>query len=132
MTRIGRSSRQSPRSTLLPINWPLPTNRYKKGDHNDAGLDAEIHSTLENLSEYADITATQQSDGSWQVLLGEQTPLVVGSQAYAIGISVSTPAGVPATVAGGNPHTRILDFQGGEVTAHISDGKLAGLLNVRN
>ena len=106
--------------------------QIENGDRNDAGLDAQIHSTLENLSELADITATQQSDGSWKVLLGGQTPLVIGSQAYSIGISVSTPAGAPATVAGGNPPTRILDFQGNDVTGSISDGKLAGYLQVRN
>jgi len=106
--------------------------QIQNGDHNDAGLDAQIHSTLENLSEYGDITATQQPDGTWQVLLGGQTPLVIGSNAYAISISVSTPAGAPATVAGGNPPTRILDFQGNDITANISDGKLAGYLQVRN
>ena len=106
--------------------------QIQKGDRNDAGLDAQIHTTLENLSELGDVTATQLSDGTWQVLLGGQTPLVVESQAYSIGISVSTPAGAPATIPSGNPPTRILDFQGNDVTAHISDGKLAGLLQVRN
>ena len=106
--------------------------QIQNGDQNDAGLDASIHSTLENLSEYADITATKQSDGTWQVLLGGQTPLVIGSNTYAISTSLSTPPGAPATVPGGNPPMRILDFQGNDVTANIADGQLAGLLQVNN
>jgi len=106
--------------------------QIQKGDRNDAGLDAQIHSTLESLSEYGDITATQQSDGTWTVLLGGQTPLVMGSQQYSISLSFSTPPGAPATVAGGAPPARILDSQGSDVTAQISQGQLAGLLQVRN
>ncbi len=106
--------------------------QIQNGDLNDAGLDAEIHSTLDNLSEVADITATQQSDGTWQVLLAGQTPLVIGAQSYAISTSVSTPANQPATVPNGNPPTRILDFQGNDITANITQGQLAGYLQVEN
>ncbi len=106
--------------------------QIQNGDINDAGLDAQIHSTLDNLSEVADITATQQPDGTWQVLLAGQTPLVIGAQSYAISTSVSTPAGQPATVANGNPPTQILDFQGNDITANITQGQLAGYLQVEN
>ena len=106
--------------------------QIQNGDRNDAGLDARIHSTLESLSELGNITVSQQSDGSWQVLLGGQTPLVMGSNAYALSVSVSTPPGAPPTVPNGNAPARILDFQGNDVTANISDGKLAGYLQVRN
>lgn len=106
--------------------------QIQNGDRNDAGLDAQIHSTLDNLSEVADITATQQPDGSWQVLLAGQTPLVIGAQSYAISTSVSTPPNAPATVPNGNPPTRILDFQGNDITANITQGQLAGYLQVQN
>jgi flagellar hook-associated protein 1 FlgK len=102
------------------------------GNRNDPGLDAQIHSTLEQLSQFADITATTQPDGSVTVLLGGQTPLVIGGNQYNIGLSVSTPASAPATIAGGNPPARILDPHGADITANISQGQLAGLLDVRN
>ena len=47
------------------------------GDRNDPGLDAQIHSTLDQLSNDGSISATQQSDGTWTVLLNGQTPLVI-------------------------------------------------------
>lgn len=103
-----------------------------KGNVNDGGLDAQIHATLEQLSEYADITATTQPDGSVSVLLGGQTPLVLGAQQFQIGTSFSTAASAPPTVAGGAPPARILDAQGVDVTANISQGKLAGLLQTYN
>jgi len=102
------------------------------GDRNDSGLDAQINSTLEQLSEYGDITALTQADGSVTVLLSGQTPLVVGDHQYDISVSFSTPAGAPATVAGGTPPARIIDAQGNDVTGHISQGQLAGQLDIYN
>jgi flagellar hook-associated protein 1 FlgK len=103
-----------------------------KGNAQDAGLDAQMHSTLEQLSEFGDVTALTQADGSVTVLLGGQTPQVIGANQYDVSVSFSTPAGAPATVAGGTPPARILDAQGQDVTAHISQGKLAGLLDMYN
>jgi flagellar hook-associated protein 1 FlgK len=103
-----------------------------QGHTSDAGLDAQIHATLEQLSEVADITATTQADGSVTVLLGGQTALVIGAHQYDITASFSTAANAPPTVAGGAPPARILDAQGNDVTAKISQGKLAAQLNVYN
>ncbi|MBI2679548.1 MAG: flagellar hook-associated protein FlgK [Candidatus Solibacter usitatus] len=102
------------------------------GNLNDAGLDAQIHSTLEQLSEYVNITAINQANGSVTVLMGGQTPLVIGANQYNLQVSISTAAGAPATVAGGLPPARIIDAQGNDVTGMISQGKVAGLLDVRN
>jgi flagellar hook-associated protein 1 FlgK len=103
-----------------------------KGHSQDAGLDAQMHATLEQLSEFGDITTLTQADGSITVLLGGQTPLVIGTHQYDLSVSFSTPAGAPPTVAGGLPPARILDAQGKDVTAQISQGKLAGLLDMYN
>jgi len=137
LAQASTGTAQQIQQTVTQINnyasqLAADNQQIQNGDRNDAGLDAQIHSTLENLSELGDVTATQQSDGSWQVLLGGQTPLVIGAQSYAISTTVSTPPGAPATVAGGNPPTRILDFQGNDITGSISDGKLAGYLQVQN
>src|SRR5579862_1554671 len=102
------------------------------GDTNDAGLDAQIHSTLEQLSEYVGFTSRTETNGSVTVLMGGQTPLVIGANQYGLKLSFSTPAGSPATVAGGVPPARILDANGNDVTSMISQGQLAGLLDVRN
>jgi flagellar hook-associated protein 1 FlgK len=102
------------------------------GDLNDAGLDAQIHSTLEQLSEYVNVTARTEANGSVTVLMGGQTPLVIGANQYNLQVSFSTPASAPATIPGGVPPARILDAQGNDVTAMISQGKVAGLLDVRN
>ncbi len=102
------------------------------GNTQDAGLDAQIHATLEQLSEFGDITALTQADGSVTVLLGGQTPLVIGANQYDLSVSFSTPVGAPPTIAGGAPPARILDGQGQDITAHISQGTLAGLLDTYN
>src|SRR5205814_1543832 len=102
------------------------------GNTNDAGLDAQMNSIVEQLSEYANITATTQPDGSVTVLLGGQAPLVIGAHQYDLSASFSTAASAPATVPGGIPPARILDAQGHDVTSYVSQGKLAGQLDVYN
>jgi flagellar hook-associated protein 1 FlgK len=106
--------------------------QIQNGDRQDAGLDASIHSTLESLSEYTNITARQESNGTWTVLAGGQTPLVMGTQTDQLHVSFSTAPGDPATVPGGAPPARIIDAQGKDVTGQVSQGTLAGQLQVYN
>ena len=103
-----------------------------QGHRDDAGLDAQMNNTLEQLSEYGDITATTQADGTVTVLLGGQTPLVIGLNQYNLSVSFTTPPSAPPTVAGGAAPARLIDAQGNDVTANLSQGQLAGQLNVYN
>jgi flagellar hook-associated protein 1 FlgK len=96
----------------------------------DAGLDANLHASLESLSQIADITVSFAPNGTATVLLGGQTPLVIGAQQYTIQASFA-PTGTP-TIPNATPDARILDSNGQDITSHISQGSLGGLLNVRN
>jgi flagellar hook-associated protein 1 len=96
----------------------------------DAGLDANLHASLESLSQIADITVSFAPNGTATVLLGGQTPLVIGAQQYTIQASFA-PTGTPA-IPNATPDARILDSNGQDITSHLSQGSLAGLLNVRN
>ena len=96
----------------------------------DAGLDANLHASLESLSQIADITVAYAPNGTATVLLGGQTPLVIGAQQYTIQASFA-PTGTPA-IPNATPDARILDSNGQDITSHISQGSLGGLLNVRN
>ncbi|HWC00853.1 MAG TPA: flagellar hook-associated protein FlgK [Bryobacteraceae bacterium] len=93
----------------------------------DAGLDANLHATLESLAEWVDFTVAQQPDGTVTVLLGGQTPLVMGDRLYPIqaGTGDTTSSAVL-------PNTTIVSSDGREVTSQISSGRLGGLLDVRN
>jgi flagellar hook-associated protein 1 FlgK len=104
----------------------------QSGKANDAGLDAQINSIVEQMSELANITATTQPDGSVTVLLGGQAPLVIGAHQYDLSASFSTTASAPATIPGGIPPARILDAHGNDVSSYVSQGKLGGQLDVYN
>ncbi len=71
-----------------------------------------------------------QPNGTATVLLGGQTPLVIGAQQYTISAGFA-PTGTPA-IPNATPDARILDSSGQDITSHISQGSLGGLLNVRN
>ena len=101
-----------------------------RGDRNDAGLEAQVYSTLEQLSQYVDFTATPQANGSVTVMLGGQTPLLVGAQQYSISSTFQQPADAVNTQ--GPPQAQILASDGTDVTANVTTGQLGALLNLRN
>ncbi len=98
----------------------------------DPGEEAQLYSALDNLSQLTGFSTVTQSDGTVSVLLSGGTPLVVGSQQYALTSNVSV-ATKPAPVYGqALPTDQILDSQGNDVTSQITSGQLGGLLDTRN
>ena len=104
--------------------------RRNQGQTADAGLDAHLHDALETLSGLAGITARFEDDGSVTLLLGGQTPLVIGARQYNLQ-SAYFSTGVPVN-PNATPAAHILDANGKDVTANVAGGSLAGLLTVRN
>jgi flagellar hook-associated protein 1 FlgK len=100
------------------------------GGSVDTGLDAQLHDTLESLSNLAGITARFESDGSVTLLMGGQTPLVIGQHQYLLTSSYSNAAN--AVNPNATPSAHILDANGQDVTANVAGGTLGGLLTVRN
>ena len=102
------------------------------GDRNDAGLESHVYSTLEQLSQYVDVTSTRQADGSVTVLLGAQTPLLIGAQQYAIASTFQQPDTPPPVYAQGPPQALILAADGTDITGKVTTGQLGALLTLRN
>jgi flagellar hook-associated protein 1 FlgK len=96
----------------------------------NAGLSAQLESTLENLSSLANIQVLKGNGGTVTVLLGGQTALVEGTQVNAIQAvnDTASNSGNP----GAAPNIIIEDSNGTDVTGQITSGSLAGLLNARN
>jgi len=137
MSKASSDTGQQIQQTVAQINLLAGQLRGENqqiidGHTGDAGLDAQMNSTLEQLSEYADITATTQPDGTVTVLLAGQSPLVIGTNQYNLNVSFTTPPGAPPTVAGGTAPARIIDGQGKDITAIVTQGQLAGQLNIYN
>jgi flagellar hook-associated protein 1 FlgK len=97
-------------------------NQHRSGSGTpDPSVDANLYSSLEQLSQIAPITTLKQNDGSMTVLIGGQTPLVMGDTAYSIGTS-----------AAGAPSAQVLDSNGNDITSQIGSGSMGGLLQARN
>jgi flagellar hook-associated protein 1 FlgK len=86
----------------------------------DAGLDAQMHAALENLSQLANFTLIENNNGTNNVALGGQTMLVIGDQANAI------------STANTSAQTTILDSQGNDITSEITQGQLGALIQENN
>ncbi len=99
------------------INMERRSDREKL---NDPSLDAKLYASLEELSELVDFNVLEQEDGSVQLLLGGQTPLVIGDRQYEIRADFSF----------GEP--RILNQQEADITWQVGNGGLNGLLETRN
>jgi flagellar hook-associated protein 1 FlgK len=90
------------------------------GASADAGLDAQVNSDLENLSEVANFTVVPTTNGQFNLYLGGQTPLVMGAQALNISANFST------------PQTVIKDSQGNDITSQITGGQLGAQIQENN
>lgn len=86
----------------------------------DPGLDAQMNSDLESLSSLTNIAVLHGSDGTYDVTIGSQTPLVMGGTAF----NVSS-----ASFSG---QTTILDSNGNDITSQISQGSLGALIQEQN
>jgi len=118
---------QATSSTLASINQLAGTiarinsqDRIDLSGSVDAGVDAQLNSSLEQLSQLVNISVLQQPDGLVSVYVGGQTPLVMGDQAYAIQGDFST------------PQTAILSSSGTDITAQITGGQLGAELDDNN
>ncbi|MEN6534359.1 MAG: flagellar hook-associated protein FlgK [Bryobacteraceae bacterium] len=102
----------------------------RNGAADASSLETQVNNALEELSELVDFDAIYQSDGTVNVLIGGQTGLVVGDSLNEISVSFS--ASADATYTGATPDAHVLDASGKDVTVQISEGRLGGLLYVRN
>jgi flagellar hook-associated protein 1 FlgK len=94
--------------------------RANASSANDAGLDATVNSTLEQLAEYTDFTAIKADDNSYTLFIGGQTLTLIGDRQY------------PVTAAVSGQQIRILDAQSRDVTDQIQGGRLASIIEVKN
>jgi len=107
-------------------------SRIMAGDRNDAGLDAQVHSTLEQLSQYVDFSATKQNDGSFTLLLNGQTQLLIGSRQFQLNYDLEQPTTPPPVNDNGPPRAYIRSSDGADVTTQTTGGQLGALLNLRD
>ena len=95
--------------------------QIQQSNSSNPGVDANLHASLESLSQLTDVTVQFAADGTATVLLGGgQSPLVIGNQQYSIQTGFA------------NSDAQILDSNGSDITGQISQGTIGGLLNVRN
>ena len=135
LTDASRSAEQQLGDTVDKINTLTASLRdynaeARRGTRGDAGLDARVHSTLEDLAELVDFTAIPQEDGSVTVLAGNSVPLVIGDRQYSLHLDFATPPG--AAYPDGPAPACILDDNGADVTGRFTGGRLGGALDLRN
>jgi len=118
---------QQTTSTVASINQLANTiasinadNRVDPTGTINAGVDAQLNSTLEQLSQLVNFTALQQPDGTVTIYVGGQTPLVVGDQTFALQTDFS------------NSQTAVLNANGTDITSQITGGQLGGLIDDNN
>jgi len=127
LARSADQSRREVRSITGEINQVAADIRdlntefrqdYRK--RNDAGLNARLYSKIEQLSKLADFNALVEQDGTVTVLLGGQSPLVIGDKSFAISADLS------------GSTAKIVDYNGKDITGQINQGKLMGALDLYN
>jgi flagellar hook-associated protein 1 len=95
--------------------------RIRTGSSADAGVDAGIHSTLDELSADVNVNVVPQEDGTYTLMLNGEHPLVIGTEVHEISISIDS-----------NSRAHILQDSGQDITGAIDDSRLASLLAFRH
>jgi flagellar hook-associated protein 1 FlgK len=137
LSNVAQDTEQQLQQTVDHVNQlvgqlSVYNQRVMAGSHNDGGLDAQVNATLEDLSQYVDITALQQADGTVTVLLNGETPLLVQDRQYAIGYQLTQPQDPAPTYTNARPYAKIVGADGADLTAKITTGQLGSLLNTHN
>jgi flagellar hook-associated protein 1 len=137
LANLAQTTEQQTQQSVSQINYLVGQLRdyntqILNGDRNDAGLDAQVHSTLEQLSQYIQIGATKQADGSMTVMAAGQTPLLMGAMQFKLGNQLQQPTDPAPTYTNGPPTEHILSYDGRDITSTITTGQLGSLLNMRN
>jgi flagellar hook-associated protein 1 FlgK len=86
----------------------------------DPGLEARMYSDLENLSQYVGIQTQVAADGTINVSLAGQRPLVAGSTSFPLSMS-STASSIV-----------IKDSSGNDITSFVHGGQLGAEIDLRN
>ena len=120
ITQVENNADSQTASTVQTINGYLKqiaalNQQYAADFHasQDAGLDAQMHAALENLSTLVNFSTTQSGNGQVNAYLNGETPLVVGSNEYALSADFSS------------PQIAILDSQGNNLASEITGGNSA-------
>jgi flagellar hook-associated protein 1 FlgK len=94
----------------------------------DAGVDAQVHSSLEQLSALIEFSAVREDDGTTTILLNGNTPLLTGIRTYPLHASLSVADGAetkPATA-------HLIAADGADITKATTGGRLGALIEMRN
>jgi flagellar hook-associated protein 1 FlgK len=102
--------------------------QIRNGHSSDAGLQAQLYTNLETLSNLVDISVQAQNDGTANVLMGGQVSLVEGSTPTAISVQSANASGGNSNAAPG----QAIVVNGEDVTAKVKAGQLGGLLQLTN
>jgi flagellar hook-associated protein 1 FlgK len=102
----------------------------RTGAGNDAGLQAQLYTTLQDISNLAPVTVNFESDGTATVLLGGQSPLVQGATQNKINLNYTQSAN-PVN-AGASPSAQLLNADGQDITSLVTKGSLGAALDFRN
>jgi flagellar hook-associated protein 1 FlgK len=102
------------------------------GNRGNAGLDAQVHATLENLSGLVDFTATNQADGTVTVMLNGNRLLLAADKQYNISFALTQSDTPPPTYPNAPGTAQIKASDGTDITSETTGGQLGALLNVRN
>jgi flagellar hook-associated protein 1 len=103
-----------------------------QGNKNDGGLSARTHAALDELATLVDVNASFQSDGTVNLMLNGETPLLLGDKAFALSSSLYQAQNPPPTNPNGPATVRIQGSDGSDITSQTTGAQLGALLHLRN
>lgn len=91
----------------------------------DPGIDAQLHAYLEQMAQLANITTSENSDGTTNIYLGGQDALLMGVVQNKLSAGVTS--GAPLT-----GQLQVLNSNGKDVTSLVTGGKIGAAIQLAN
>jgi flagellar hook-associated protein 1 FlgK len=103
-----------------------------QGNKNDAGLVSQMHATLDDLSQYAEVHAHFETDGTVSVMLNGETPLLLDDKQYRISAGLTMQQDPAPTYPSAPASMHVYGPDGSDITVRTTGGQLGALLETRN
>lgn len=117
----AQSTVQSINTILTQIQQINQQKAENDSANSDAGIDAQLYSNLENLSQLVNFTTTTAADGETSIYLGGQQPLLIGTHQYSL--STTSTSGT----------LQVIDSaSGSDISSFATGGQLGALVQLNH
>ncbi len=121
----GEQDANTLNNLVLQVQQINVAKQQNPSARTDPGIDAQLHSDLEQISQLANITTSENNDGTTNIYLDGQDALLLGTVQSKLSAGVTSGSSMTSQL-------QLLDSSGKDVTSLATGGKIGALVQLAN